>query len=315
VPVKRPNYFIHQLLREQDFKDEQDYHLDMRRLHTRIFHSWGVAEGLEVRKKNNREITIEPGIAIDSKGREIVLPAHVTHDIGSFDADSHTFITISYGERMEQADHHSSGGVEGFTRITEMPEIAERRHQPAHDGLAITLARVRLDNLNQIHHIDMGPSVRKLANPVINPAAGWVRLPFKPVRLNPMKIDGRRVRISSEIEAEEFDFIVDEATAYCNERGARGSMSIPVPPGAARVVGFRIAGTTRGNVTVHLFRTGWNLKESKGEKTELLKETVRESPFHKDVHVEAPLDESHALAISVRAEGETDIWLVATKFE
>ena len=313
MSVKRPNYYPHQLLREQDFKDEQTYHVDMRRLHHRLFHSWGIAEGLEVRKKNARELTVEPGIAVDNKGREIVLRAPVTRDLSSFDPDSHTFITIAYSELLDPADRHSAGGSEGFTRVTEMPEITERRHQPPHDGQQISLARVRLDNLANIHHIDMGPAFRKMA--VANPAAGWVRLSFKPVRLNPVKIDGRRVKIGSQMEAEEFDFVVDEATAYCNEGGARGSMNIPVPPGANKISGFRIAGTTRGNVTVHLYRTGWNLQENRGEKTELLKENVRDVSFHKDVPVDAPLDESHALAISVRAEGETVIWLVAAKFE
>jgi len=314
VLVKRLNYFKHQFLQEQDFKDEQSYHVSMRRLHTRLFHSWGVADGLVVRKKNEREITIEPGIAIDGAGREIVLSEQVTRDIGSFDPDSHSFITISYGESHETADHHASGGVEGFTRTTETPEIAARRHQPPNDGSAISLARVHLNNLSHINHIDMGASFRKLANPVINPAAGWVRLAFKPVRLNPVKISGRRVRIGAD-DAEEYEFIVDEYSAYCDEGGARGSMSIPVPPGANRIVGFRIAGTTRGSVTVRLFRTGWNLQANTGEKTELLKETLRDPSFHKDVPVEAPLDESHALAVSVQAEGETNVWFVGAKFE
>ena len=83
MSVKRLNYFTHQFLREQDFKDEQDYHVAMRRRHNRIFHDWGVAEGLEVQKTEERSITINPGTAVDREGREIVLLNSVIRDLGS----------------------------------------------------------------------------------------------------------------------------------------------------------------------------------------------------------------------------------------
>ena len=170
-----------------------------------------------------------------------------------------------------------------------------------------------MDDVGHIHRVEMEAAIRKVCGQ--SAAAGWVRLPFKPVRLNPVKIDGKRVRVVSESEAEEVEFVVDEATAYCDQRGARGSMQIPVPPAAKGIVGFRIAGTTSGKVTVHLLRTGWNLQDNKGEKTPLLEETVHGPSFHKDIPVESHLDDSHALAVSVKAEGETVIWLVAAKFE
>ncbi len=314
MSVKRLNYFTHQFLREQDFKDEQDYHVEMRRRHNRLFHSWGIVEGLEVHRKGEHEITINPGIAIDGQGREIVLLSSVTRDLSSFNRDTHTFVTIGYRESWEESDHHTAGGVEGYTRVTESPDISEKKHQPPTDGSVVVLARVHLNDIGHVGEIDMGASVRKRAV-APSPAAGWVRLPFKPVRLNPVRIGRRLVRVASQEEAEEYEFIVDEATAYCDEHGARGSMEIPVPPAAVRITGFRVAGTTRGAVTVHLHRTGWNVNENRGEKTELLKETFGGPSFHRDLHADAPLDESHALAVSVIAEGETYIWLVAAKFE
>ena len=93
-------------------------------------------------------------------------------------------------------------------------------------------------------------------------------------------------------------------------------MSIPVPPFAKKIVGFRIAGTTNGKVTVHLFRVGWNLHDNEGERTTLLdREAVHGPIFHKDFHMDHDLDESHAVALSVRAEGVTAIYLVAARFE
>ena len=312
MSVKRLNYYTHQFLREQDFKDEQNYHLEMRRRHNRLFHSWGVAQGLEVQRKGEREITISPGMAVDAEGREIVLLNPVTRDLSTFNRDSHTYVTIRYGEALDESDHHTAGGVEGYVRVSEAPEISERKHEPPQDGSVVTLARVHLNDLGHVGHIEMGAAVRKRAV-APSPAEGWVRLPFKPVRLNPVRIGRKLVRVVSEEEAEEF--IVDEATAYCDERGARGSMGIPVPPAANKVVGFRIAGTTNGSVTVHLHRTGWNLQANTGEKSELLKETLKGPTFHRDVHVDSALDESHALAVTVIADGETTLWLVAARFQ
>jgi len=304
---KRMNYFTHQLLREQDFRDEQAYHIEMRRRHNRLFHSWGVVEGLEVVQKGSHEISVEPGVAIDHEGREIVLEESETRDLAAFTHDSEAFITIAY--RQEDTDPFSAGGIEGYTRVAEKAEVRDVRHDQI-DPAAVVLARVRLGEHGQIAEIDMGRNFRRVAKLEVPAGAGWVRLPFKPVRLNPVRIGGELAKS----ESAEYDFIVDEATAYC-ENSARGSMQIPVPPGARHVSGFRIAGITQGHVTVRLFRTGWNTKESRGEKSRLLEETLTDRSFHKEVAVNSPLDESHALAVSINAEGKTEIWLVAVRFE
>jgi hypothetical protein len=83
-----------------------------------------------------------------------------------------------------------------------------------------------------------------------------------------------------------------------------------------KIVGFRIAGFTAGEVKVHLYRTGWNLRENKGEDTKLLTERVEGPKFHHDVEIkEGFLDESHGLAVLVEAAKQAEIWLVAARFE
>ncbi len=317
MSVKRLNYFNYQFLGEQDFKAEQAYHIEMRRLHNRLLHSWGVVEGLEVRKKSDREITVEPGMAIDKEGREIVLRVQATHDLSSFPHHHpHAHVAIAYKESFDKGDFHTVGGVENYSRVTESPDISAT-HQPPSDGSVVTLARVHLDELRNIHHIDMDASVRRMA--VVAPAAGWVRLPFKPVRLELVRIEKKLVRPSDKDRGAEADFTIDVASAYCGDSGARGSMQIPIPPGATKIKAFRIAGTTHGSVRAELVRGGWNVEESRGEKTVLLRETVTDASFHRHVPIPEELQrlhqESHALAVSVVAEGETEIWLVAAQFE
>jgi hypothetical protein len=314
---KRVNYFNHQFLGEKDFTEEQDYHLKMRRHHNRVFHSWGVAEGLEVRKKNHREITIDRGTAVDREGREIILETEVTHDLSRVAHDPHAYVAVAYKE--EKTDPRSSGGTEGPTRVTEGHHISVTKDHPPQDGSVITLARVHFSEGN-IQGIDMDASVRKMARAVAAPWMGWMTYAFKPVRLNPVRVNGRLLKVRSEKEAFEFEFTVDQVSAYCEER-ARGSMAITVPCGATKLKAFRIAGTTRGSVKVQLFRGGWNRAESKGELTPLLSrghETVSAGSFHKHFSLEEHLQhldpENHSLAVSVVAEGETEIWLIAAEF-
>ena len=72
--VKRVHYFDHQFLRASDFTDEQEYHVGTRRDHSRLLHTWGIAEGLEVEMiAGATAVTVTEGTAYDSSGREIVL--------------------------------------------------------------------------------------------------------------------------------------------------------------------------------------------------------------------------------------------------
>ena len=312
MSIKRLKYFNHQFLREQDFAAEQAYHVAMRRLHNRSLHGWGVVEGLEVRKKSDREISIEPGIAVDGQGREIVLSNAVVRDLSSFDHDSQTYITIGYDETSEDGDRYASGGIDDYTRVTESVEISERRHEPAKDGAAVTLARVHLNEAGHVHRID---TEFRTSIGARNPAAGWVRLPFKPVRLEPLRISERLVPPRQWDPSVEFT--VDIVSAYC-ENGARGTMQIPVPPGASKIKAFRLCGTTRGKVEVELVRGGWNPEGLTGEHKVLITRKVEREGFDEHVTLEEdlqPLNEFHALAVSVIAEGKTEIWLVAAHFE
>jgi hypothetical protein len=312
VPVKRLNYFNHQFLREHDFKVEQEYHIAMRRQHNRLLHGWGIVEGLDVHKKSDHEIVIDPGVAIDNHGREIVLTTPVVRNLSSFERGSHTYITISYAESWEDADRHSAAGIEAYTRVSEIPQFEEKRREPARDGAIITLARVHFHENGTIQKVENEGRSRLERT---GSAAGWMRLPFKPVRLEVLRIADKLVQDKQYDRG--IEFTVDIGSAYC-DKSARGSMAIPVPPGASKVKAFRLCGTTGGKVDIELVRTGWNVAESRGGHKILLKRTIEREWFDEHVAVEEelqPLNEFHSLAVSVIAEGKTQIWLVAVRYE
>jgi hypothetical protein len=76
-PFCRNNYFTGKLLTERDFTAEQTYTIDKLRLHHLMLHGWGVVCGLKVTSHPHcpdLRIVVEPGMAVDSCGREIVVP-------------------------------------------------------------------------------------------------------------------------------------------------------------------------------------------------------------------------------------------------
>jgi hypothetical protein len=114
--TQRLRYFRGQFLHEKDFNDEQAYHLDQERSHTRLFHTPGVADGLVVSQANLQppEVTVTSGIAYDGQGRRIVLDNDETIAIKN---DANYYLVIKYVEA--QTDSSNEGGFEGATRWTE----------------------------------------------------------------------------------------------------------------------------------------------------------------------------------------------------
>src|SRR6266568_324826 len=126
--IKRLHYYDQQFLREPDFTDEQKYHMDMRRRLNRVLHGWGIVEGLKTVKKSNSTATIQPGMALDADGREII----VTQDQDVLipgvpgNANKTYYVTIKYKSPEDLTDPPPPQYMidpSDRTRVTERPEI------------------------------------------------------------------------------------------------------------------------------------------------------------------------------------------------
>ena len=82
MSTKRMNYYDHQFLGAADFKAEQDYHVNMRRMHNKLLHTWGVLDGLEV-TATGTTVNVAAGRAIDGDGCEIILSDRTPLDLSS----------------------------------------------------------------------------------------------------------------------------------------------------------------------------------------------------------------------------------------
>jgi hypothetical protein len=168
--IKRLHYFTGEFLLEDDFTEEQAYHLDMRRRHNRLSHGFGVVDGLAVTLVAGRQVQVGAGTAIDALGREIVLlqPATLT-----LDADGATSVAIAYGETfLDPEDRRTQGGFSGIIRVTERPIVFERT---ASDTTGVLLANVEIDD-DAIASIDMNGAPRAAVSAVAANAIGEVQL-------------------------------------------------------------------------------------------------------------------------------------------
>jgi hypothetical protein len=80
--VRRVHYFAGQLLTPEDFEADQTYHREMRYLHNRL-RGHGIARGLTVTAADGSSVVVSPGVAIDARGREVVLVDEVRLDVSA----------------------------------------------------------------------------------------------------------------------------------------------------------------------------------------------------------------------------------------
>lgn len=101
--LERINYVHGMLLTETDLKTEQAYFLDKDRAHNRL-HGWGTICGLSVEPTQppSSSVLVQPGLAIDCCGREIVLneaiPLDVIGAISGIGQRETVLVVIEYGE-------------------------------------------------------------------------------------------------------------------------------------------------------------------------------------------------------------------------
>ena len=149
---KRMHYFDRQFLRASDFKVEQQYHIDRHRRHNRLLHTPGVATEHDLTvtgKEGDLSITVTAGTAIDKEGREIILLKPTKPIPLPFDLGESLELVINFQDHPD--DLSTDPGVNGFTRITEEPnvqivgsEISPELKRMINDGIAFRLAKMEV---------------------------------------------------------------------------------------------------------------------------------------------------------------------------
>ncbi|NLM85017.1 MAG: hypothetical protein GX189_10025 [Clostridiales bacterium] len=141
-PIERNRYFYGKLLTVRDFEVEQKYFNDKRRLLNMAVTGAGVVCGLNVTQSDETTIMVESGLAIDYKGREIIVDAPVIKKLQMLDGyaavegKTEAFLCLRYDEYLSEqvnavgadSDQHSQHNrvVETYrlSLETEEPDIA-----------------------------------------------------------------------------------------------------------------------------------------------------------------------------------------------
>src|SRR6476659_3293977 len=154
-------FFKGQRLFASDLQDLEEFNRHLRWLHNQSLHQPGVADGYAVSgNKDDREVTIEPGYAIDLKGREIVLTKTVVLQVPPVANDGagnplYFDLTVSYPEDGVLKESETRDGVcasRSAVRLRDEPVFcwvdlrSEALNQQVESGQRIRLARAEILN-------------------------------------------------------------------------------------------------------------------------------------------------------------------------
>lgn len=122
--TKRVRFFDGQFLVDQDFVDEQKYHLDRERRLGKVLRVTGVADGLAVSSGQANKVTVRAGTAIDADGRHLVLAEDRTVDLPAATFNGQQGVRFLMVYRQTETDMATTEGGMGERRWLEDPLVA-----------------------------------------------------------------------------------------------------------------------------------------------------------------------------------------------
>jgi hypothetical protein len=136
-PLKRNNHFSAGMLTAEEFHTDQQYFLEKLRRHNRSLHGFGVVYGLKT-KRQGTQLVVEPGLALDCGGNEIVVEEVVKTELPAEPAESSTvYLCLRYAERYTEklcgveSDHsgNESSHIEETFELVILFQNPHRNHR------------------------------------------------------------------------------------------------------------------------------------------------------------------------------------------
>ena len=325
---QRPNYYRGQLLLEDDFLAEQNYHVNARLRHNMHLHGWGVVKGLRVSRETADSIKVAPGFAVDAMGREILITENQYLTISGFGPNELITIGLAY---QESYNFSEKGDIEDQKRKDCYALIKVLRASDSEKHEALTLARIKLNqegeigenaiNYDETTHLRvLGPG--SITHDELHPSlkTGWVRMPFRPHPLVNLPEKETEMPPMFRVGATEAISPNPKETGE-KDRGAAGTMAIPIPPNVTQVNRLRIAGSqNEGEILIELLKGGWDSLNKKHVREKILVKkitsTSNEKWFEETFSIEnTSLDpEYNTLCLWLRGTRRTAISMVAVEF-
>jgi hypothetical protein len=314
--ARKPAYHHGQLLLEDDFIAEQQFHSEARYRHAHQLHGFGVAHGLEVARAGELALTVSPGFAVDRRGHEIELRSAEELELHGLPVGALAWVTIGY--RTERAER----GQDGDNRIDCYADLRVAINVEPND---VRLARLQLDERGRLGHDAIDHRERDLLRSLIAPGSvtpetldaqlrsGWITMAFHPSSLPRDEDDAQppfRVGPTQAMAHRDYD-------GHPNQRGAAGTMTIPLPPGVRRIRRLCIAGqdNDRG-MTVTLWKGGFDPQPQvmKHLRDEVVGFEIGPGPYCQTVEIHEahhPVNRYRTLSLDIRSRGYASVSLVA----
>ncbi len=237
--LSRVTFFDGERLSAVDLNDAATVQRELRWLHNRSLHNWGIGLGFAARgNKGDHQVTIGPGYAIDCRGREIILTETITKAVPARADDGHGlpvfyYLVSAYPDdtklmvlERRQGECETNGAV----RLRDRADIywKAQDEQAVQVGIEIVLAQATVQNcqLAKALSLDQRRSARPFQQPFI--AAGETPKGRTPWELSMANIGGQATVIGVQTE-------VDTSAARFGARPEyqaqlRGDRFVPAAP-------------------------------------------------------------------------------------
>jgi hypothetical protein len=314
-----PHYYDRQLLLADDFLAEQNYHLNALRRHRLHQHGWGVVRGLEIIRTSDNTIAVKPGYAIDAWGNDILIDKVENLDLAEFGPNDLVKIGLAYEEERLRQDSENKNRKRCYAVLTAVGA--------AEESPPLLLATIQLDEQGRVRDEAIDYSNTRYALTLLTPGSvtlaalapelqtGWIRVSpwLRPWTQPPkgeeeippaFRVGATEARSPGPREGVEKD------------KGAAGTMAIPIPPGITKITRFRLAGAINdGQIMLNLILGGWNPVTNEHRRDTVIEDIFTGAPFVRTYAISdaAVNPEYTTLSLSVRGTRRTSLSLVAVE--
>ena len=173
----RNHYFFGKLMTVRDFENEQIYMNSKRHLGNKLLSGSGIVSGLDVLLIDNKTISIEPGMALDYLGREIILPEPVVKKldvISGFDENiehKDDYLCVEYDEELSETTFSVVGSSKSgdvsreYNQINEGYKLSITSKKPNENLLRLDELAVSKTVLYENDNVRLSIEVDRFANP------------------------------------------------------------------------------------------------------------------------------------------------------
>jgi hypothetical protein len=154
--LDRIAFFPGELLTADDLTTLDSNAEQLRWLHNRTMHNWGIAYGLNVQgARGATSVTVNPGFAVDRLGREIILSASLLVPIpavpgGTGGSAATYYLVANYvddaNETVVEQRSAAACGAGGAIRLNNDPAIVWKTTAQLNTGIDVVLGQVSIQN-------------------------------------------------------------------------------------------------------------------------------------------------------------------------